>query len=49
MEGLSKKEKKRKTHGHRQQCGDCQGEVMREVDKGIEEINNDGRRPDFGW
>ena len=44
VEGLSKKRKKKeKTHGHRQQCGDCLGGVG--GGKGwYGEINSDERR-----
>lgn len=45
MEGLSKKQIER-THG--QQCGDWGGgELMGEVEEGIEGINDDGKKLKF--
>ena len=49
VKGLST-EKKRKTHGHRQQYSDCQREGgVREFEEGKEGLNGDGRRLDLGW
>ena len=39
MEGLSKQEKKERTHGHGQQAGDCWGEV----EEGIGRITGNGK------
>ena len=38
MEGLSKKEKKERTHGHGQQCGDCLVGAW-----GIRRLNGNGK------
>lgn len=35
-----KKKKTRKTHTHKQQCGDCR-KGLREIEEGIKEINTD--------
>ena len=46
MEGLCKKEKKEKTHGHGQQCGvwcGGGGGLVRVVKEGKGGINDDGR------
>ena len=45
VKGLSK-ETKRKTHGHRQQYGDCQRKVGGR--EGIGGIKGDGKRLDLG-
>ena len=42
-------QKRKKPHRHRKQCGDCQGRGVRAGGGGIEGINGDGWRLDFGW
>ena len=41
------KSKRKRTHGHRQQCGDCRrvglGRGLVEVKKGIKAINGNGK------
>ena len=50
VEGLSKKEKVKKTHGHRQLCDNVEGKgSWRDVEQGTEGINGAGRRLDLGW
>lgn len=44
-EGLRKnKEKKRKTHGHSQQCSDCRGEGVGEVGEVIGRVSGDANK-----
>ena len=47
--GIEKKRKERKTHGHRQQCGDCGGRRMRGGGGWSGGINGDVSRLDLGW
>ena len=47
--GIEKKRKERKTHGHRQQCGDCWGRRMRGGGGRYGGINGDVSRLDLGW
>ena len=44
VEGLSKKKKKERTHGHEPQCGDYRGQGWVEVEEGMGGINCDGQK-----